>query len=192
MFKNFRVLILVMAAFLVSGCASDKMLILSEPPAAIQTPSADQSTIVVFRSSYFGGAVQSSVFDVTDGNPELIGIVSAGTKVAYIMPPGKRRLMAVGENASFLDVTGSPGKTYFARVTPRMGLWKARFLLRPVPASDTGLVEELAGCKWAENTEASKAWAYNGKHNLIAKMNKYLPKWELKTNKATLHPADGK
>ena len=192
MYRKIRVLILVTISLLVSGCASEKMLTLAEPPAAIQAPSADQSTIVVFRSSYFGGAVQSSVFDVTDGNPELIGIVSAGTKVAYVMTPGKRRLMAVGESASFLDVTSSPGKTYFARVSPRMGLWKARFVLEPVPASDAGLGDELAGCKWVENTKESKAWALKGKQNLISKMNEYLPDWEKEENKATLSPNDGK
>lgn len=189
---TWRIWIILLVALSATGCASDKMMTLTAPPAAVTAPPSDQTTMVVFRSSFFGGAVQSSVFDVTTGTPELVGIVSAGKKIAYVMPAGKRRLMAIGENASFLDVNGAAGKTYYARVSPRFGLLKARFELEPVPASEDGLKGELAGCEWVENTDASKAWAKNGIHNIVERMNEYLPDWEKQEKKAMLAAEDGK
>jgi len=86
-------------------------------------------------------------------------------------------------------------KTYFALVTPRMGVWKARFSLRPVTA------EELSGlqfnewdteCRFIENTPASHAWAKQHWPDIQAKKVDYLQKWEPRHDKPTLRASDGR
>jgi len=178
-------------ALWLSACASDKMAQLSTAPVEATVPPQGQSTMVFFRSSYFGGAIQSSVFDVTDAAPKFIGIVSAGKKIAYAMPAGERRMMAIGENASFLDVEAEAGKIYYARISPRMGLWKARFELEPVPVSEAGIKDEVAECEWVGNTDASLAWANQNVQSINSKMIEYLPDFENNPNRAKLLAGDG-
>ncbi|WP_431861779.1 hypothetical protein [Azospirillum sp.] len=181
------------AALLLSGCAnpSKHMLNVSEP-AVVSTPAPDKATLVFLRPSLFGGAIQSPVFDVTDGAPQFVGIVSASTKLAYASPPGKRRLMVVGENAGFLDAELGTARTYYARVEPQMGIWKARFVLEPVPASTSALAGELNNCKWVENGPTAGDWARENMPSVKAKMANYLPDWEKQATKPALHPEDGR
>lgn len=183
---------LIAASVFLSACASDKMMTLTTPPPVATTPPQGQSTLVLFRSSFFGGAVQSSVFDVTDGQSDFIGIISAGKKVTHTFPAGERRVMALGENASFIDIDTLPGKVYYARVSPRMGLWKARFVLEPVPAGDPALEEELASCEWVGNTPTSTAWAQQNIQSALIKMREYLPEFESDPNRAMLSKSDGR
>ena len=76
-------------------------------------------------------AIQSTVFDVTDDAPRMVGIVSAKTKIAYEVAPGEHHFMVVSEAADFMRADLAAGKTYYALVTPRMGVWRARFSLLP-------------------------------------------------------------
>ncbi|HYG85294.1 MAG TPA: hypothetical protein VD978_03465 [Azospirillum sp.] len=179
------------AALLLSGCASKHMVEITEP-AAVASPAPDKSTLVFLRPSVFGGAIQSPVFDVTDGTPQFIGIVSASTKLAYVTPPGKRRLMVVGENAGFLDADLGAARTYYARVDPQMGLWKARFALEPVPASNSALTEQLDSCKWVGSGQSAADWARENMSSVKAKMADYLPDWEKQPTKPNLRPEDGR
>ncbi len=84
------------------------------------------------RPSAFGGAVQSSVFDVATAENVLVGIISSMAKVAYKTAPGELIFMVVGESADFMGAEVEAGKKYYALVTPRVGVWKARFSLKPM------------------------------------------------------------
>ena len=66
-------------------------------------------------------AIQASVYDVTSGAPEFIGIVSNDTKISYMTSPGEHMFMVVGESADFLKASVVEGKTYYTVVSPRMG-----------------------------------------------------------------------
>ena len=178
-----RHVIFVLLFISLTGCASSRM----KPVAEAQAPyvlAASESQIVFMRPSFVGGAVQSSVFDVTDNKDELIGIVSAGTKVRYVTQPGEHLFMVIGESADFMRAYVDPGKTYYALVTPRMGFWKARFSLKPVRRDELD-GETFKGwdksTSFVENTEQSRQWARENRHSISTKKAEYLQKWAAKS-----------
>jgi hypothetical protein len=172
------------------GCASEHMVDVAVPQ-VIAAKDPNTATMVFFRSSFFGGAIQSSVYDVSKGEASFIGILSAGKKIAYAAPPGKQRYMVVSESADFMDADTLPGKTYYVRVRPRLGVWRARFSMRPIPVSDAGLKEEVGSCQWVENTPASLAWAQGKTSTVAARQAKYLAKWLKSDNNESVRPGDG-
>jgi hypothetical protein len=172
-----------------AACTSSRMAAAPEP-VVIAAPQPDKSTVVFYRSSALGGAVQSSVFDVTTGPATFVGIISTGMKLAYVAAPGDRRFMVIGESADFMDAELVPGRTYYALVAPRIGVWKARFSLRPRAADDKEMQEQLATCHWYDNTPASQQWAEEHLGEIVALQKKYLPEWLAKANeKPMLHAA---
>lgn len=187
--KNIPFALALLVATLSAGCASSHMTTVAAP-AAVAAPDPSATTMVFYRTSVFGGAIQSSVFDVTD-DVELVGIVSTGTKVAYAAPPGRRRYMVIGESADFMEVDGLAGRTYHARVRPRFGWWKARFSLVPIPAAHDDLRDDLEECDWVENTPSSRQWAEENMPSIRAKMAEDVPEWEAKPNPPRLAPEDG-
>lgn len=176
---------------LLSACASPHMRDASEPVAAVK-PADNAATLVLMRPSMFGGAIQSSVYDITSGKSEFIGIVSAGKKLAYGTPAGKRRLMVVGESADFMDADFAADQIYYARIAPRFGMWKARFSLEPVPASSADLESDLKACTWVENTPASHEWARANMQSVDMKKAEYLPDWEKGSDKPFIAQDTGK
>ncbi|WP_207459734.1 hypothetical protein [Azospirillum sp. SYSU D00513] len=176
--KKSRATVLALGALLMlSACGSRHMRDAAEP-VAMTRPAENKATLVIMRPSMAEAAIQSSVFDITTGQSEFIGIVSAGRKLAYEAPAGKRRLMVIGESADFLDADFTAGHTYFARVSPRLGTWKSRFALEPVPASSPNLKDDLRTTAWVENTPASHDWARTHMRSVDAKKAKYLPGWQ--------------
>lgn len=188
----FRSLTILMVTLTLGACASSRMVDLAQPPKAISAPEAGTATVVFLRPSYFGGAIQSSVFDIGGSATQLVGIVSAGRKIAYAVSPGPRRFMVVGESADFVDADLTEGKTYYARVEPRMGLWKARFSLSPVLADDASLAADLAACSWVENSPESLRWARDNLGSIEEKRTSYLADWEKEPNKPVLAPSTGR
>ena len=96
-----RNVIFVLFFILLTGCASARMKSVPEAQAPY-TLAAGETQVIFMRPSFFGGAIQSSVFDATDNKDELIGIVSAGTKVRYVTQSGEHLFMVIGENADFM------------------------------------------------------------------------------------------
>lgn len=187
--KRLLSLVFVGFALILTGCESSKMVTLETSPAIAEKPADNTASIVFFRSSFFGGAIQSSVFDVTDGTPRFVAIMSAGTKFAHTAEPGKRMYMVVGEAANFVDADLRDGHTYFLRVSPRIGLWKARFDFEVVNHTDKKLAEELKPLTWKDNSQAARDWAAAKTGSVTGKMNEYLPRWKAAADKAIL-PAD--
>lgn len=193
--SNALKLLALLSMFLLAGCAGSSSYMSDVPPErANYTTQADQALVVFMRPSGFGFAIQSSVFDIVDENPVFVGIVSAKAKVAYYVNPGERRFMVISESADFMDATLEAGKVYYALVTPRMGVWKARFSLRPVRKADLESAE-FAGwykqTRWVENLDSASAWASSNMASIRAKMNNKLPGWQQKANKPTLASDDG-
>jgi hypothetical protein len=196
-----QLLLCSVAAFLISGCASNKMLDRTDQATAV--PAADKAQVIFMRPSSFGGAVQSTVFDVTAGEPEFIGIVSSGAKVSLMVAPGKHVFMVVSEAADFLEADLAAGKTYYAVVSARFGAWKARFSLHPVrngaPGDYQYESEEFQSwqkkVRFVENTSDSIAWFEANKADVKEKQAKYWEVWQQKppADKAerTLLPEDG-
>ena len=159
------------------------------------TPPAHQAAIIFLRPSTMGYAIASSVFELRDDGERFIGIVPAKKKLVHHVDAGRRRFMVVSEAADFMDAELETGKTYYALVTPRMGVWKARFSLRPVMATELDgqhFREWLEACEWIENTEETREWARSNSHDIQHKRVEYLRKWEPRGDKPTLQAVDGR
>ena len=191
----------LLGTLLLAGCASNPM-----DPVADQTiPAAapDKAQVVFMRDAYTGKAIVSSLYDVTDGKTQFIGVMANGTTIAYPTTPGKHTFMVVSEAADFMEADLVAGKTYYALVTPRMGLWKARFSLWPI-SNDPEAAHSLKSKNfkgWVEDTDLvtnspkSLAWYERVKASIEKKRAEYWPVWQEKSADAvaerTLKPSDG-
>jgi hypothetical protein len=160
-------------------------------------PAAGKAMVVFLRPSGLGAAIQSSVFEMRDNAPLLAGIVAAKTKVAYQAEPGKQLFMVVGESGDFMSAELVAGRTYYALVTPRMGVWKARYSLRPVHKAELGgseLAGWLADCRWVEKGQEAEAWARENMESIRSKHVEYYPKWMEKAegDRPVLFAEDGR
>ncbi|MDO6566948.1 hypothetical protein Q4561_07740 [Alteromonas sp. 1_MG-2023] len=193
---------LIFIAVMLTGCASNPMKLTQDKP--LLTPSQEQVQVVFMRDSFLGHAINGSLYDVTNGEPEFLGIIANDTKVTQMTQPGKHVYMVVSEAADFLEAELEGGKTYFSVVTPRMGAWKARFSLWPYKQDTSAeyvldgseFKSVLKGTKYAELTAKANAWYSANKDSVKAKQAKYWPVWEKKSPedilKRTLQPQDGK
>ena len=191
----------LLGTLLLAGCASNPMA-----PVADQTvPAAasDTAQVVFMRDAYTGKAIVSSLYDVTDGKTQFIGVMANGTKIAYPTTPGKHTFMVVSEAADFMEADLVAGKTYYALVTPRMGLWKARFSLWPI-SNEADAAHSLKSKNfkgWVEDTDLvtnspkSLAWYERVKASVEKKRAEYWPVWQEKSAAdvaaRTLKPTDG-
>jgi len=184
-------------AFFFSGCAGTvkNMRPFEGDPTTI-VPESGKAMIVFMRPSTLGFAIQSSVFRVTEGIPDTVGIVAAKAKVVYHVDPGEHLFMVVGESADFMSAEVEAGKTYYTLVTPRMGAWKARFSLEPIARPDqdrTELDGWLGACDWVEKSPATDIWAAENTVNIRDKQTRYYKKWMEKdeADRPRLTPEDG-
>jgi len=102
--------------------------------------------------------------------------------------------MVIGESADFMQARLEPGKVYYALVTPRMGVWKARFSLAPVHVMNRNeLPEWQSGTEWVEMDQTSGQWAAENAADVEQKRAKYLPEWLGKAplDRPVLAPEDG-
>lgn len=199
--KSIIVLVLFIALFVVE-CAGPSAMMKEVPEGEpLGPPSTDKAMVVFLRPSGIGFAVQAKVVDVTsEENPELVGFLGAKTKIAYQTDPGEAFFMVMGgENTPFLKGNLEAGKTYYAKVSPLIGLLYARFGIQPIRAA------ELAGsdfnkwysdCTLYRNSEESYQWAAENMEKIKEKRAKKLPEWMEKPQEdrdaLTLNPDDGR
>lgn len=179
-------LAVVLAAAALTGCSTSHVSPMMQPANLLKpvAPSADNAVVIFMRPSNYGYLIQSSVFDLDDSGDTFVGIVSAGSKVAYAARPGEHTFMVIGENADFMKATLAPNKTYYALVEARMGWWKARFSLTPVHAAK--LSHDEFGdwdrdTKLIENTNTSRQWAKDNAPSIHAKRDDYIQRWRGKS-----------
>lgn len=202
--KNYLKILFVCAvlAVLPAQARSNKLM---QPAASQHAPQmeAGKAMLVVMRPSFYGGAIAASVYDTTGGKTTLVGVLGPKDKIAYSVEPGQRRFMVVAENADFMEATLEPGKTYYAVVRARPGVWKARFSLLPVHATSTDeynlqnpeFQKWNAASEWVERTERADAWFAGNRASIEEKQRGYLVKWDrmAPNDKAelVLHAEDG-
>jgi hypothetical protein len=184
--------------FLLAGCAGTVVNMREIPVAqAPAAPDPGKAMIVFMRPSGLGFAIQSTVYEVEGDQPSLVGIVAAKTRVAHQVAPGKYLFMTIGENADFMTAEVVAGKTYYVKVEPRMGMWKARFGLEPYRLKDlsgTAFAGELNDCKPVVKTADSEAWFKGNLQSIRDKRSDYYSEW-MKQDAATrphLAPDDGR
>ena len=178
----------------VSACGTGGMVKADQP--VVVRP--DEATVVFMRATMFGAAISAAVYDVTASDSKFIGIIEHGTKLAYHVPAGEHTFMVASEAADFMKATLSPGKTYYALVTPRMGAWRARFSFRPLRQADLAGAEFSEwdkGTNLVENSPKSLAWAAQNAASVQEKRTAYWIKWTEKPieqqESQTLHAEDG-
>lgn len=158
-------------------------------------PPSGKASVVFMRPSTLGYAIASSVFEIRDGRDVFVGHVPAKHKLVHHTDPGAMRFMVVSEAADFLQAELEAGKTYYVLVTPRFGVWRARFSLRPVPSTEldaTEFREWFDGCVWVETTDEARDWARRSAASVAQKKEEYLKKWEPRTDKPSLWASDGR
>lgn len=190
--------ILMVIALLLSGCAGTVKNMREVPAGSAEvTPEKGKAVVVFLRPSGVGFAISSSVFEVRGDNMALAGIVAAKAKVAYRLNPGRHLFMVVGEGADYMSADLLPNKTYYAYVTPRMGIWKARFSLEPKHRQDLNASEFIAaldGCKWVEKIPESDNWMHENIESIKSKHAEYYPEWMAlpENERVRLLPEDGR
>ena len=186
------------SALLVGGCAGTVKNMREVPPeSAAPAPQPGKAMIVFLRPSGLGFAIQSSVFEVRGATPALVGIVAAKTKIAYHVDPGQRTFMALGESADFMTADLLPGRIYYAYVSPRIGMWKARFALEPKRRQDQDSSEfktDLQDCRWVEVTPQTTRWMAENLRSIETKQAAYFVEWQGKpeADKPRLLAEDGR
>lgn len=196
--KSMLACVILLSTALLSGCAGTVKNMQPVPPERVITaPDEGKSLVVFMRPSGIGFAIQSSVFEIIDDTPSLIGIVAAKSKVASQVEPGNHLFMVVGENADYMSAEFEANKTYYALVSPRMGVWKARFALNPVDAQELDSSKFsgwMNSCKWVEKTAESDTWEKNSLAANTSLHEKYYQKWMAKdpADRPKLQLGDGK
>ena len=84
------------------------------------------------------------------------------------------------------------GKTYYAGVHARMGVWKARFSFVPFNGGKVGEGRrEVKDSRQVVVNDEGLRWAANNAESVAKKKRKYLPVWERKPDQQTLHAESG-
>jgi hypothetical protein len=169
--KNFLKILFCFSIIFSTGCASQYMQPVVHSPSSSQL-SPEQSAIVFFRDTSFGGAIQAPIAEgINDSNVSFVGIVSANTKFLHKTTPGQHLYVVGGESTNLLFADLEPQKFYYVRVEPKFGVWKARFKFEPIRQGGVSeLADVLGGCKWvAPNTE-SQAWFADNRASMRAKL----------------------
>jgi hypothetical protein len=167
-----------------TGCQSS-LMVRSPANAATPTPAPGKALVVFMRPSSFGGAIQSSVYDTHDSTDDFIGIVSSKDKIGYQAEPGDHLFMVIAENADFMIAHLDAGKTYYALIKPRMGVWKARFSLIPIhkgadaqySAQSDDFAKWMMATSWVTVTPQATQWYSEHATDIRAKKLDYMQKW---------------
>lgn len=156
-----------------TGCASKHMQPLAPSAVPVKPLEANETAIVFLRSTNFGGAIQAPIVKMVDGKLQYIAILSAGAKFRYVTTPGKHTFLVGGESGHILEAIVDGGKTYYVRVDPKMGFWKARFEFIPVPATEVmgdAFKKDMAWCQWSANKPDAHLWLTD---NMASMLEKY-------------------
>jgi hypothetical protein len=154
----------------------------------------DKATIVFMRPGKFvGAAVGVPVYDATGEAPKFIGVLDAGSKVAWQVPPGEHVFMTTifGGDAGvrFYKAQVEAGKTYYFRAHIIQGIWG----LEPVRGTALEGKEFMGwnqGTVLTVNTPKSLAWADANQAEATRKHTNLEPKSISEEN--TLRIEDGR
>lgn len=187
-----------LALLIASGCTPSQMR--EATPTDTYAPTQTKALVYVVRPSDFGGAVTSSIWDIMENadKDKFVGLLGGSSQLAYYAEPGEHLFMVIGENADFMRAYLEAGKTYYMLNTVRMGVWKARFSLKPIDQTKikTAEFEEwIDGSQLLVVTPKATAWADKAYDDIQERKNDYLPKWNEKSpedkNELTLQKNDG-
>ena len=133
-----------------------------------------KSVVYFVRPSAMGFAINFSYFDST----KLIARFNGGKYIRYECEPGKHLFWARSENRVFMESDLEPGKIYFLKASPQMGMMKAQVGMAQVDPNDPKVMKnifKMMAKKPAETfTEAQIADASKDLQNVVERgMAKY-------------------
>jgi hypothetical protein len=105
----------------------------------------DKANVYVFRHESIGFAIPMTV--AFDGL--LAGQTVAQTYLMWEVEPGLHEITSYAEDISSVKLNTEPGKVYYIWQEVKIGLWKARSLLRQV--------DEQTGRKWVTECKLGKS-----------------------------------
>lgn len=175
------------------GCASsDHMRTASGAPAP---PAADTATVVFLRPSGMASGITTTILD---GNGRFLGDSLPSSHFSVKVPPGEHLFLAWAENTAALRATLAAGKTYYVKVSPRMGALSARMqLLALTPRNeDWPKLKEWLGKKGYEpNTDTGQRYLDSRKDDVakrVKRANDILKEYDPKElEERTLRAEDG-
>ena len=182
--KIFYYIAIVTILLGLSGCSGSvsNMQVAKVDISSIE-PEKGKAKVVFMRPSSFGFAIQSSVFTIKDNNPSIIGIVAAKKKIGQDFEPGEHLFMVIGESADFMSARLEADETYYALVTPRFGVWKARFSLKPLTSLELNseeFKEWVTSAQTVESNNDTKIWAEANQQSIQSKYIEYYKDWMAK------------
>ncbi|MBN2418403.1 MAG: hypothetical protein JXL81_03385 [Deltaproteobacteria bacterium] len=176
--KRFVKYVGVLLLLILAGCASPRMN-LSVPVNTIISPDKDKALVYFIRPEKIGFKIHAAVYD----DAEFIGFVPYNQKLPYLAEPGRHLFMVVSEAADFMEADLLPGKTYYVKVRPRMGAWRARFSLAPITKEllqTKDFKKELNKARLINNDEKAYKWAAENRSSVLNKKSSYYEKWMTK------------
>lgn len=188
------ILRIVAVSIILSGlisCASPNMKHSVSSDKVIKA-NPDKALVNFIRPSKAGYAVNAAVYD----GDKFIGIMPYGQKLSYEATPGEHTFMVISEAADFMKADLRAGKTYYAMVTPRMGVWRARFSLDPISRDElqrNNVKAWIEAAKPIENAASAYVWAKDNNSSVQEKKAAYFAKWKEKpdSEKPYLRAEDG-
>ncbi len=193
--------IAIISVCILTGCATNNTNQVENN--FVSPPPQDKAQVVFMRFSSVGAASKASLYDVTDGSLEPLGIIYDKEKLIYLVKPGKRIFMVFSEAADFMEADLLPGKTYYSIATARFGGWDSRFSLWPIK-TDSRADYYIGSAKvqnWIKKTklvdsgEEAIAFYKRFQEEIDLKYEKNWQKWKTITKgdlvRRTLSPEDG-
>lgn len=115
--KIFLALIVIM----ITSCASTKQYKKFTDKEPIPT---EKARIYLLRTGNFGGFVKFNTF--LDNQENKIGEVGPKSFICFDVPPGEHKIVIKAETERFYTINAQPGKVYYLRLIPKMGVNYAR------------------------------------------------------------------
>jgi hypothetical protein len=175
-----RATVFLVAAAMLCACSGGHMKSVNNP-SKLGAPTSGKAKVVFMRPAAAGFMVKAFLYDGDD----YIATVMSRQRYEYLAEPGDHFFMVLGESADFMEAHLQPGKTYYALIALRFGVWKARFSLVPHNGqiSDQNLQTWLRSCKAIEPTEKGYRWGESNRGKAQNLKNRYMPKWLEKPRK---------
>jgi hypothetical protein len=156
-----------------------------------------QAQVVIMRSTTVNALVGALFFDVTSGQPKLLGKIGNNRKLVLDLPPGDYVFM-VGPMGlfDFMQASVSADKRYFAIVSP---IWPANYLLKPVRHQDSQFLYSSADFdRILKKTKLADPFSETFDEDKTRKLNEFYQerwaKWQTKSAEEkqalTIRPED--
>lgn len=163
MLQPIRYALLVLLFLAMPALADNKY---SAPVAGTPEPETGKAMVVFIRPAGYGNGVASSLYEIENARPRILGIMYYNERMAMQFASGAHRFMVHGSNSTFLDADLQAGKTYYVFVRSEVGRWKASFTLVPLRAAEGGDLSVrsphfrkwMSRAQWMEKTAQTDAW----------------------------------